>query len=357
MIKSSKVLKRYALSLGLVATASILGEFVQRHLEPTNLVMLYLLAVVIVAVFLGRGPAILASFTSVLAFDVLFVPPRFTITVQDVHYLVTFAVLLIVGLIISELASRIREKTILELKRERRIILMEEKEKLQTTLLNSISHDLRTPLVSITGSLSALNQDNAVLDDISRKELLKTAYEESVRLNELVGNLLDITRIEAGALKVHPKFCDLTDLIGTALHQITEKIGKREIKIAIPKDLPEVPADFVLMTRVFINLMDNALKYSLPNSLVEITAKETENHIRIEVKDRGIGIPEKDLNHIFEKFYRADRSHQITGTGLGLSICRGIVEAHKGKIWAENHPEGGSIFIIILPARISESKI
>ncbi len=348
-MKIKTIWARYALSLILVALASLIGECVHKELEPTNLVMLYLLAVVLAAVFLGRGPAILASFTGVLAFDILFVPPKFAITVYDARYLITFAGLLTVGLIISELTSRIRNKTIREFENERKIDLMEAKEKLQTALLNSISHDLRTPLVSITGTLSNLLQDLSSFNAEALKELTETAYEEALRLNQLVGNLLDMARVEAGALKIHIKPCDLSDLIGSALHQLDSKIQKREIRVLIPKDIPEVLVDFTLMMRVFINLVDNAIKYSSQEMPIDIIAKLSQDGVKVEIKDKGFGIPKEDLKRIFDKFYRAMKPKQITGTGLGLSICKGIVEAHGGQIWAENNLDQGATLVVSLP--------
>lgn len=342
-------LNKYTLSLAFVALASGIGLWVHRELEPTNLVMVYLLAVVLTAAFLGRGPAILASFLSVLAFDVLFVPPKFSITVYDAQYLVTFAGLLIVGLVISELTSRIREKTIRDLERERNIELMKEKEKLQTALLSSISHDLRTPLVSITGALSSLSQDVSSFDPEARKDLIDAAYEETVRFNRLVGNLLDMARVEAGALRVHSKLCDLRDLIGSALHQLDDRLEKRQVQILIPKEMPEIPADFTLLMRVFVNLIDNAVKYSPSDSPIRVSAKLAGDWVRIGVKDEGFGVPKEDLKRIFGKFYRAVKPRQITGTGLGLSICKGIVEAHGGEIWAENNPDKGATFVVSLP--------
>jgi two-component system sensor histidine kinase KdpD len=233
--------------------------------------------------------------------------------------------------------------------------LIHEREKLQTALLNSISHDLRTPLVSITGALSSLLQDFSSIDAETRKELLETAYEESVRLNRLVGNLLDMTRVEAGALKMKTKPCELKDVIGASLHLLKDKLEKRDIQIHIPHVLPEIFLDFTLMMRVFVNLVDNAMKYSAPDTPIEIIVKLLESKVKIEVKDKGFGIPEDDLARIFDKFYRAEKPRQITGTGLGLSICKGIVEAHGGQIFAENNLDKGATLTVILPLKVKEA--
>jgi two-component system sensor histidine kinase KdpD len=215
--------------------------------------------------------------------------------------------------------------------------------------LNSISHDLRTPLVSITGALSALSQDFEAVDAADRKELLQTAYDDSLHLNEIVGNILDMTRVESGNLKLNVRPCDLRDLIGASLTQLKDKLEGRMVAVDIPGDLLEVPVDFSLMMRVFINLIDNAAKYSPAGSEIYIGAKTEGNMAVMTVKDSGFGIPSGDLEHIFDKFFRAVKPRQVSGTGLGLSICRGIVEAHGGKIWARNNTESGAVFFIRLP--------
>jgi len=335
---SQKKIYPYLKSVGLVFVITLFGEFVKRGLEPTNLVMFYLLAVVIAAIRWGQGPAILTSILSVLSFDFFLVPPYLTFSVADIQYIFTFIGFSIVGIVVSTLASKTREH-----------IIQRQTEKLQTALLNSISHDLRTPLSSITGSLTALIDNYNNLDDITRKELLDTAFEESERLNRLVGNLLDITRVEANALRISRKPCELRDVLGSALGQLKEKIGPRNIKIDIPGDFPELPMDFSFIMKVFFNLIDNALKYSSPEASIDIKATLLRDKAMIEIKDQGIGVPKEDIDRIFDKFYRVERPQKITGTGLGLSICKGIIEAHGGKIMAKNNPDRGMTLVITIP--------
>jgi len=328
----------YLISIGLVFIMTLFGEFVKRKLEPTNIVMFYLLAVVIAAIRWGQGPAILTSILSVLAFDFFLVPPYLTLGVADLQYIFTFIAFLIVGVVVSTLASKTREQ-----------VIQRQTEKLQSALLNSISHDLRTPLVSITGALTALLDNDSSLDDMTRKELLGIAFEEADRLNRLVGNLLDMTRMEAGALRISRKPCELRDVLGTSLEQLKEKIGSRNINIDIPRDFPEIPMDFTFMMKVFFNLIDNALKYSSADTPIVIKAASLKDKVMIEIKDQGIGIPRGDLKRIFEKFYRVERPRKISGTGLGLSICKGIIEAHGGEIAAQNNPDKGATFTITIP--------
>ena len=223
-------------------------------------------------------------------------------------------------------------------------------ERLQSALLNSISHELRTPLVSITGVLSSLEDDEAPLEPQIRRALIETAREEAERLNRLVSNLLNMTRIEAGAVRIAWELEDVQDVIGSALEQLKSRIQGRQIRVDVPSDLPFIPMDFVLIVQVLVNVIDNALKYSPPERPIDIRAWLMEEEVAVQVADRGIGIPPEDLDRVFDKFYRVQRPDNVTGTGLGLSISKGLVEAHGGRIWAENRSGGGAAFTLTLPA-------
>ncbi len=487
-------IQRYLWAVFLVGLGSALSSLFHGRISPTNLVMIYLLTVVISAAYLGRGPAILASFMSVVLFDFLFVPPYLTFAVSDTEYILTFIGLLGVGLVISQLTSRVRDQADMARQREadtaalyglsrdlaaaagladilaaitqnvsqtfnrdvviflpdvsadgglksypqnknfipdeneravavwafqhaqpagrgtdtlsaaearyiplktargvvgvlgakpadasrplspeqarlleaftsqaalaiervlladqaRQAQLLQATEKLQSALLNSISHDLRTPLVSITGALSSLQEDDSLSEEY-RQSLLETAREEADRLNRLVGLLLDMTRIEAGALQVTREPCDIQDLVGTTLELLEKRLGDHPVQLDIPASIPLVPLDFVLVERVLVNLLDNAIKFSPPQRPIEIKVRTAGDNVEIRVLDRGPGIPPEDLERIFDKFYRVQRPDSVSGTGLGLSICKGIVEAHGGTIRAENRPGGGAVLVVTLP--------
>jgi two-component system sensor histidine kinase KdpD len=488
----------YLYSAGVVGLVTIASALVRGVLAPTNLTMLYLLAVVIIALQWGRGPAVLAAALGVAAFDLFFVPPYLSLAVSDTQYLLTFAALLVVGLVIGTLASRTREQAQAARRREaytgalyalsgelastsgldaimqaiarhivttfsrrvavflpvgeelqprfstpgfplddneravatwvfrhgqpagfdtdtlpaasarylplttvrgivgvlgvqptavhvplspeqRRLLdafasqaalaiervelaeearrgqVLRETERLQNALLNSISHDLRTPLATITGALSSLTDDAGSMADPIRRELLENAKEEADRLNHLLGNLLDMNRLEAGALKLRVEPGDVEDLIGTALTQLGEAAQHRRIDIAVPPDLPLVPVDFVLVTQALTNLLDNAVKYSPPDAPIEIRAQQAGGKVEIRVEDRGPGIPPGDLARVFDKFYRIQRGGGAGGVGLGLSISQGIIEAHGGRIWAENRPGGGTAFVFTLPVAAAQA--
>lgn len=230
----------------------------------------------------------------------------------------------------------------------RQMQIMREKEIMQSALFDSISHDLKTPLVSIKGSLSDM-LGNENLDERSKRAYLENSYEETVRMNRLINNLLDMARLEAGAVKLSFKTYEIRDLIGTAVKEFEEALKDRKVTIKISQDLPNVPMDFALMIKVLTNVIDNAIKYAPFNLPIDIEAGLADDHVEIKVLDRGLGIPPEDLEQIFDKFYRVKRPENFEGTGLGLSICKRIVEAHKGRIWAENRSGGGSVITIALP--------
>jgi two-component system sensor histidine kinase KdpD len=462
--------------------------------ELSNLVMVYLLGIVVVATRYGRGPSTVASVLSVAAFDFFFVPPSFTFAISDVRYLITFAVMLIVGLVISTLTARIRwqaeaarareqrtaalygvtrelastrgldnlldaatrhihevfdsevavflpnggrqlqlhgpstpafaqegaehgvaqwvydhqqiaglatntlpgaaaiylplkasqgtlgvlgvqpahaarllepeqfhlletfaNQTALAIERSQLSVAAQEaqvqaeSERLRATLLSTVSHDLRTPLAIITGSLSGVLDGWATLDEPTRRELTQAAHDEAERLSRLVGNLLDVTKLESGAAKVHKEWQPLEEVIGAALHRLDAALHGRAVTVELPRDLLAVPLDGVLIEQVLINLLENALAYTPATTPITISAMRHDQGVEVAVADRGPGVPEGDEQRLFDKFYRAQRGGDRRGVGLGLTICRGIVEAHGGQIWAENRPGGGAVFRFWLP--------
>jgi two-component system sensor histidine kinase KdpD len=232
-----------------------------------------------------------------------------------------------------------------------KVQLLQARENLERALLNSVSHDLRTPLVSITGALSAVRDENNNLGSEARRELLDAALEEAERLNRFVGNLLDMTRLESGAVRLKEEPCDIQDLVGCALAAVEQRAGSRKADIRLQPDLPLVKMDMALMTQVLVNLLDNAMKYSPPESGIELAARIDGSLLTIEVSDRGPGVPAGDLQRIFDKFYRLPVPEGAGGTGLGLAICKGIVDAHSGTIRAENREGGGLQVIIEIPLK------
>ena len=232
----------------------------------------------------------------------------------------------------------------------RESLALVESERLRTALFNSLSHDLRTPLSSIIGAVTGLIEDqNVIYSPEARNELLQTILQGAKRMNRFVSNLLDMARLESGMLKLNKEWCDLQDIIGVAINRLGESIIRRPIDINIQEDLPLIQADCLLIEQLFINLLDNALKYSEADSKIAVTIRRQGKQLEIAVANRGPGIAETDLSKVFDKFYRLSSPLQVSGTGLGLAICKGFVEAHGGNIWAENNKLGGVTITFTLP--------
>ncbi len=481
----------YGTAAGAVLVATLVCWAMAPVLAATNLVMIYLLGVTFVATRSSRGPAALASLLSVAAFDFFFVPPHLTFAVADSQYLLTFAVMLVVALLISTLASRARAQADVVRQRERRtaalyamardlagtqtrdevgavttrhiedvaaaqafvlcpelngdlreaggasrpilerdaavarwvfdhlrpaglgtdtlpassalflplvgsdqglgvlgvdpdsgtaftpdqVQLLEalasqasaaldrirlvaqsqharletERERLRNSLLSSVSHDLRTPLASITGAASSLLDPQGRIDDRGRRDLLETIHEEAFRLNRLVSNLLDMTRLESGAMRVAKDWLPIEEVIGSALARLEAPLAGRAVETNVPADLPLAPCDGLLIEQVLVNLLENAIKYTPNGSAITVTAAATSQELIVEVTDRGPGVPEGDLTRVFEKFQGIETRGRSGGVGLGLTICRGIVTAHGGKIGVTNRQGGGATFWFTLP--------
>ena len=236
----------------------------------------------------------------------------------------------------------------LEQKQKQTQVLMET-EKLRSSLLSSVSHDLRTPLAAIAGSASSLLENRENMDKKTQDELLENIFGESERLNRLVNNLLEMTRLESGAIRAKKEKIHINEIIGSALSRLEKQIGARTVEIRARQDLPALPMDGLLIEQVLVNLLDNALKYTPDHSPVELSAETEGAWMKVQVFDRGPGLTEDDLAHVFDKFYRGQAQRLAGGTGLGLSVCKGILDLHEGKIEAFNRSGGGAVFQFSLP--------
>jgi two-component system sensor histidine kinase KdpD len=233
------------------------------------------------------------------------------------------------------------------------MLLQAETERLRSSLLSSVSHDLRTPLASIAGASSTLLESTKNSGSSGQRDLLQSIYDESHRLSRLVDNLLEMTKIEAAGLKVHKQWEVVEEIVGAALQRLDSALQGRTVTTHIPADLPMVEMDGLLIEQVLVNLLDNALKYSPEGSPLDIRVTHDSRCLSISLHDHGPGIRTGDEERIFEKFYRSgtpDKELQRRGSGLGLAICKAIVETHGGRIQAENRSNGGACFTFFLPA-------
>jgi two-component system sensor histidine kinase KdpD len=230
----------------------------------------------------------------------------------------------------------------------------EESDHLKTALLSSVSHELRTPLAAIKAAVTSLRSGTVDRRSTARDELLATIDEETDQLNTLVGNLLDMSRIEAGVLKPQRAWNDLEEIIAAAVTRLKQTARHHRLEIVVPDDLPLIPVDFVQLQQVFINLIGNSLKYSPEGSSVRVEAQRRDpDMLAVRVINHGPLIPGEHLDRIFDKFYRVTATDRVTGTGLGLSICKGLIEAHGGRIWAENLADGLA-FNFTLPLHVKD---
>jgi two-component system, OmpR family, sensor histidine kinase KdpD len=222
---------------------------------------------------------------------------------------------------------------------------------LRSALLTSISHDLKTPLAAVLGAASALRDIGAKLSDAEKVDLLATIIDESERLNRFIANLLDMTKLESGAVSPNVALHDIGEIVGSALRRASRILSRHQVELELAPDLPMLELDAVLFEQALFNLLDNAAKYSPTETTIRIQSWRTPESVCLRVLDEGSGIPASDLDHIFDKFYRAQKTDQVrAGTGLGLAISRGFVEAMHGSIAAANRTDrSGAAFTIALP--------
>jgi two-component system, OmpR family, sensor histidine kinase KdpD len=232
---------------------------------------------------------------------------------------------------------------------ETRARILEESDRLKSALLSSVSHELRTPLATIKAATTSLLSDEIPWEAPARKDLLSAVDEEADHLNYLVGNLLDMSRLETGALQPKRQWNILTEIVAGVIKRMHRQLSGFKLDIRIPDDLPLIPVDYSQTEQVFTNLLTNSTKYALEGSTIQIEAnKQDEHELLVILKNEGPQVSPEHLERIFDKFFRVTEPEKVSGTGLGLSICKGIIEAHGGQIWAENIP-GGLAFFITLP--------
>ena len=234
------------------------------------------------------------------------------------------------------------------------MIVDEELDKLKNSLLSTVSHELRSPLTTIKGYATMLLDYEQKLNPEEKREYLKSINRATDRLTELVDHLLDLSRLETGLLKLNKEPSDITDILIEEVTEARFRAPSYEIKLKMADDLPKVEVDPGRIRQVIDNLLDNAIKYSEKGTSILVEARCASQELHISVSDQGIGIPAKDLNKVFSWMYRIERPvSEVSGIGLGLAICKGLIQAHGGKLWVESEPGKGSTFHFILPIETS----
>lgn len=345
-----------ALAVGVVTAAAFPFGSV---LGPEAIGMLYLLAIIVVAFRLLRGPAFFAAALAVAAFDFFFIPPELTFAVKDPRHLLTFVVMFTVGLVISSLMVKVVRQgeaaRVAEVERARVAMdaeaarLQARTEELRSALLSTVSHDLRTPLATITGAATRLRDaPEGTLSAAESAPLVESICTEAERLERLLVDLLAMTRLESGGMKVRREWIPVEEIVGSALSRLEVALADRPVGVKVPEEASLVAVDPVLFSQVLVNLIENAIKYSPPTSPLEVRATVDPHGFEMEIADRGPGLPTGAETRIFEKFVRGHHPG-VGGVGLGLAICRGMVEAHGGTISARNREGGGAVFRIQIP--------
>jgi two-component system, OmpR family, sensor histidine kinase KdpD len=341
-MRATSSVNSYVTALLVVGVCTAANWLLSSWLATTNLAMVYLLGIVLVAVRLDRGPSITAAIASVLAFDFLFVSPVFTWRFGDKQYLITGFVLLVIGIVISTFATRARAAS--------QAALIAQEEQLRNSLLASISHDLRTPLALIAGSASGLRDEGSKLSAAEQRDLVQTIYDEAQHMSAMVNDLLDMTRLLAGRVALDRQWYPLEELVGAAIERCKSRLVEHHVRTRIDPKLPMVHVDGVLIDKLLVNLLENAAKYTPEGTVMTIAGELVGDKVVISVEDEGPGIPPGIEERVFEKFFRANPESSVTGSGLGLSICRAIAEMHGGRIDAANRPGGGAVFVLTLKA-------
>jgi two-component system sensor histidine kinase KdpD len=329
-----------------VALFAAFSGLVSRYLQLSELVMINLLPVIAVSTQFSLGPSLFAAALSTLCFDFFFIPPAFSFAPTDAKSLVTLVVMVIVAAVISGLTEHARRQHKAAQARDLQI----ETERLRSTLLSAVSHDLRSPLATIFGAGTELLEDGAELAPAERDGLIRAIVEEAAHLDQLVTNLLDVTRLEGGPVRIRKRPEPLDEVVEAALSRLRGRLGDRPVHSRVPEEIPMVPIDAVLIQQVLVNLLENALRYTSEGSPLEIEATCNADQVIVEVRDRGPGIREEEAELIFERFYRGQiQTPRDGGAGLGLTICRAIMRAHGGSIALINRAEGGAIARLTLP--------
>ena len=382
MLKSHKDLLGYFAALVVICAATVVLRSFGDHVNATTVALTFLLLVLFLATAWGPKPAVLASVLAATSFNYFFLPPVGTFTISDPHNWVAIIAFLLTAVTVGQLSARAKQRTeeaevgkreIERLYEELRDAFerashaeaLRQSEKLKSALLDAVTHDLRTPLTSIKASITTLLDEArgrtdgnhlVTLDDESKIEMMEVVNEESDRLNRFIGGLIELARIEAGEMHLRRRWGTLDEITSAALQRAEPMTRGHDVEVNIEADLPVVRVDERAVSEVVYTLVDNAAKYSPKGTSIRVTAQRyDEGMIKIAVEDRGEGIAIDLRERVFDKFFRATRdgdisTHRPSGTGMGLAIAKGIVEAHKGKIWIESGTGGkGTRVVFTVP--------
>ena len=350
------VLKDFGISLIILAAATIAGYlFKLGGLTDSNIIMLYIIAVLVISILTSKIYYCLgSSIVGVLVFNYLFTYPEFSFSAHDAGYPVTFLTMFITALIAGTLANKLKRNTLIaeqNAREKEEAALLAQNEQLRANMLRTISHDLRTPLTSISGNASTLISGGTALDETARQQIYTDIFSESMWLIEMVENLLYATRIEDGRMQLNISVEILDDIVQEAVRHTERTHPKRNIIVDMYDEIIPVMADANLIVQVIVNLMDNAVKYSDEDSDVTVSVHLENEYAVISVSDHGTGISDEEKERVFDMFYTGGSrsSDSRRSLGLGLALCRSIITSHGGTISVSDNIPNGTVVSFTLP--------
>lgn len=348
LLRKYKLSTQYLISISSVLFVCLCGVLLSPYLGYRVVALLLLMVVSINAIFFNVFPVLTAAALSALAWNFLFIPPRFTFAINETEDVLLFLMYFVIALVNAVLTTRIR-------KMEKQAMAREEKEntlKLYNTLLNSLSHELRTPISTIIGATDNLQSMADKLSEHAKYELVSEISKASLQLNRQVGNLLNMSRLESGFLQVKNDWVDVQELAYDVVNNLKDHPRHKFLHVSAKEPLPLFKLDYGLVYQILHNLVHNALSYTSNYAVITIRLSCKDTSLVLVVEDTGEGFPPDEMDRVFEKFYRLKKSSP-GGTGLGLSIVKGFVEAMQGTITLRNMPEGGAVFTVNIPSELS----
>ena len=340
----------YCCAIVATAAGTAVGLLLVPRVDIVNVAMVYSLGVLLIALWFGQGPTLLTSMLSVAAFDVIFVPPLGHFSVNDLQYLLTFAIMAAIGLVVSRLRERIRGQEAARAE----LVSATETEKLRSTLLASISHDLRTPLAVLSGASSTLAEQGERMSAEERSELARSLYRQSSDLSDRVAKLLQMTRLQSGVIRAQCDWADLGEIAEAVVRRQRERFSSDHLLVELAEDLPLVSIDALLIEQALGNLVDNATRHTPDGTVVRLRVARRADEIVVSVEDNGHRLRDPAIEQAFLAF-GDNPAKSRAGLGLGLSICRSIVDLHGGRAWGEYLPDGGVAFRFSIPVRNAPS--
>src|SRR4051812_27268922 len=344
-------LKQYFTAVAGVFSLTIICWLLPPLTGYASISLIYLLGVLLAAMVLSRGPVLLVATLSALSWNFLFIPPRFTLHIDKLEDALTFLTYFIIALTVGGLTAQLKAREHLAAQ----VQLAKNSERLRKTLLDCVSHELKTPLSAIGAAsqeLLRLSRDGA--NAAMLKELAAEIHDGSHRLNRVVNNLLDMNRLESGVIQPNREWCDVRELLQSAIEIENDSLNGRDVRLDVPENTPLALIDHLLMEQAIAKLLANAGSYSPAKLPIEVDADCNNGRLVIAVSDRGPGFPAELSERVFEKFYRGN-GRKTGGLGLGLAIARGFVEAHGGQLTAEYRDGGGARFTINVPVSVTDA--